>query len=57
VADPNDLGFGIGLLALMVEARVREREESLEDAIQKVADNAELRSEAIMALRRAVQPS
>lgn len=55
MVDPNDLGFGIGLLAMMVEARVRAGE-SLEQAIQKVADNAELRSEAIVALRRAVQP-
>lgn len=55
MTDPNDLGFGIGLLAMMVEARVRAGE-PLEQAIQKVADNAELRSEAIEALRRAVQP-
>lgn len=56
MVDSNDLGFGIGLLVMMVEARVRAGE-TLEQAIQKIADNAELRSEAILALRRAVQPS
>jgi hypothetical protein len=47
-------GFGIALLVMMVEARMRNGE-SREAAIQRVADNAELRSEAIEKLKNACQ--
>lgn len=47
-------GFGIPFLVELVQQRMSEGY-SREDAIRRVADEAELRSEAIEALRNAMQ--
>lgn len=51
----TETGFGIPFLADMVRERVSVGS-TLKDAIQWVANEAELRSEAIAKLRRAVCP-
>jgi len=49
-----DSGFGIAILASMAESRMRERGETGEQAVEFLAREYELRSEAIDALRKHV---
>lgn len=50
-------GFGIAILASMAEARMRVQDETSDQAIEHLAREFELRSEAIDALRSHFQPS
>jgi len=53
-ATPDDLGFGVPVLRDMALELMRRNGLSKEEAITEVAHDAELRSEAIEALRRAL---